>query len=804
MSTHKTAKENTMQKLSFEEFKKTILNDYRVANESREASLLGRREVLTGKAKFGIFGDGKEVAQIAMARVFMAGDFRSGYYRDQTFMFATDNLTLEQWFAGLYAHADVHADPTSAGRQMGGHYATRSLNPDGSWKDLTKIKNSSADISPTGGQMPRLLGLALASKFYRNNPNLEGQEFKLFSNGGNEVAFGTIGDASTSEGMFWETINAAGVLQVPMIISVWDDGHGISVPKKYQTTKEDISEVLKGFQRDENKRGYEILKTKGWDFAHLCETYEKAAKIAREEHIPVLVHVDEMTQPQGHSTSGSHERYKSKERLQWESDFDPIKKMREWILNSAITTSEELDQIEINAKQRVRDAKNNAWKAFNAPIKEETSTLLALLNEINNPAINELIGELKSAIDPSRREIMSIARRSIWEIKENTETKQKLSAWILENLSENSERYSSSLYSESDFAVLKANVVPIEYPTEEKMIDGREVLRENFDAILEKYPAVHIFGEDAGKIGGVNQGLEGLQKKYGEHRVFDTGIRECTIIGQAIGIAMRGLRPIAEIQYLDYLLYALQIMSDDLATVQYRTKGGQKAPVIIRTRGHRLEGIWHSGSPMGMIINAIRGIYVCVPRSMTIAAGFYNTLLTSDEPALVIEPLNSYRLKEKAPSNFGEFKLPLGIPEILKQGNDVTLVTYGSNCRIAMEAAAHLEKKNISVEVIDVQTLLPFDIHHSIVESLKKTNRIVFLDEDVPGGSTAFMMQKVLEEQGGYNYLDTEPKTITSKEHRPAYGSDGDYFSKPNIEDIVEAIYKLMHESNPANYPALY
>ena len=804
MSTHKTAKENTMQKLSFEEFKKTILNDYRVVNESREASLLGRREVLTGKAKFGIFGDGKEVAQIAMARVFMAGDFRSGYYRDQTFMFATDNLTLEQWFAGLYAHADVHADPTSAGRQMGGHYATRSLNPDGSWKDLTKIKNSSADISPTGGQMPRLLGLALASKFYRNNPNLEGQEFKLFSNGGNEVAFGTIGDASTSEGMFWETINAAGVLQVPMIISVWDDGHGISVPKKYQTTKEDISEVLKGFQRDENKRGYEILKTKGWDFAHLCETYEKAAKIAREEHIPVLVHVDEMTQPQGHSTSGSHERYKSKERLQWESDFDPIKKMREWILNSAITTSEELDQIEINAKQRVRDAKNNAWKAFNAPIKEETSTLLALLNEINNPAINELIGELKSAIDPSRREIMSIARRSIWEIKENTETKQKLSAWILENLFQNSERYSSSLYSESDFAVLKANVVPIEYPTEEKMIDGREVLRENFDAILEKYPAVHIFGEDAGKIGGVNQGLEGLQKKYGEHRVFDTGIRECTIIGQAIGIAMRGLRPIAEIQYLDYLLYALQIMSDDLATVQYRTKGGQKAPVIIRTRGHRLEGIWHSGSPMGMIINAIRGIYVCVPRSMTIAAGFYNTLLTSDEPALVIEPLNSYRLKEKAPSNFGEFKLPLGIPEILKQGNDVTLVTYGSNCRIAMEAAAHLEKKNISVEVIDVQTLLPFDIHHSIVESLKKTNRIVFLDEDVPGGSTAFMMQKVLEEQGGYNYLDTEPKTITSKEHRPAYGSDGDYFSKPNVEDIVEAIYKLMHESNPANYPALY
>ena len=798
----KSPKESTAQKMSFEDFKNNILNDYRIATESRETSLLGRKEVLTGKAKFGIFGDGKEVAQVAMAKVFREGDFRSGYYRDQTFMLATGNLTLEQWFAGLYAHADVEADPMSAGRQMGGHYATRSLNADGSWKDLTKIKNSSADISPTGSQMPRLLGLALASKFYRNNPDLQKEEFKLFSNEGNEVAFGTIGDASTSEGMFWETINAGGVLQVPMVVSVWDDGHGISVPKKYQTTKEDISEALKGFQRDENKKGYEILKTRGWDFPHLCETYEKAVTIAREEHVPVLVHVDEMTQPQGHSTSGSHERYKTKERLQWEIDFDPIKKMREWILNSAIASAEELDKIESDAKLRAREAKNNAWKAFNAPIKEELNTVLSLLAEIN--ADDALVGELRSAIDPTRKELVSIARRALWNVQDgNSESKQKLSAWIQEQISLNYERYSSYLHSESNLSALKVIETPINY-SDDKQMDGREVLRENFDAILAKYPAVHIFGEDSGRIGGVNQGLEGLQKKYGENRVFDTGIRECTIIGQAIGMAMRGLRPVAEIQYLDYLLYALQILSDDLATVQYRTKGGQKAPVIIRTRGHRLEGIWHSGSPIGMIINSLRGIYVCVPRNMTKASGFYNTLLASDEPALVIEPLNSYRLKEKTPSNFGEYTTPLGVPEILNPGTDVTLVTYGPNCRLAMEAIALLEKKNISVELIDVQTLLPFDIHHSILASLKKTNRIVFLDEDVPGGSSAYMMQKVLEEQGGYNFLDSEPKTITAKAHRPAYGSDGDYFSKPSVEDVFEVIYELMHESDPHKFPKLY
>lgn len=790
------------KKMSFEEFRQTVLNDYRIANESREISLLGRKEVLTGKAKFGIFGDGKEVAQIAMAKVFRNGDFRAGYYRDQTFMLSTGTLTLEQWFAGLYAHADVEADPMSAGRQMGGHYATRSLHPDGAWRDLTQIKNSSSDISPTGSQMPRLLGLALASKFYRNNENLQRDEFRIFSDGGNEVAFGTIGDASTSEGMFWETINAGGVLQVPMVVSVWDDGHGISVPKKYQTTKEDISEVLSGFQRDENKKGYEILKTRGWDFPHLCETYEKAAKIAREEHVPVLVHVDEMTQPQGHSTSGSHERYKSKERLQWEFDFDPIRKMREWILNSAIASAEELDKIEADAKLRAREAKNTAWKAFNSPIKEELNTLLSLLDELSG--VDDLKQELKSAINPSRREVISVARRALWFAAGGQEERKKLASWLRSQMELNFERYSSHLHSESRFSSLKVEEVPVIYPAEEKMVDGREVLRDNFDAILEKYPSVHIFGEDSGKIGGVNQGLEGLQKKYGEHRVFDTGIRECTIIGQAIGMAMRGLRPIAEIQYLDYLLYAVQIMSDDLATLRYRTKGGQKAPVIIRTRGHRLEGIWHSGSPMGMVINALRGIYVCVPRNMTKASGFYNTLLASDEPGLVIEPLNSYRLKEKSPANYGEYRTPLGVPEVLREGTDVTLITYGPNCRIALEAIAQLERKNISVELIDVQTLLPFDIHHSIVQSLKKTSRAVFMDEDVPGGSTAYMMQKVLEEQGGYNYLDSEPRTITAKAHRPAYGSDGDYFSKPNAEDVFEVIYGMMHEVNPARFPKLF
>jgi pyruvate/2-oxoglutarate/acetoin dehydrogenase E1 component/TPP-dependent pyruvate/acetoin dehydrogenase alpha subunit len=796
-------------KIKLDEFKKIVLNDYKIANESREASLMGRKEVLTGKAKFGIFGDGKEVAQLAMAKVFRNGDFRSGYYRDQTFMFATGNLTLQQWFAGLYAHTDLSIEPMSAGRQMGGHFGTRSLNDDGSWKNLMQIKNSSADISPTGSQMPRLLGLAMASKHYKLNPDLQTAQFENFSNKGTEIAFGTIGDASTSEGLFWETINAAGVMQIPMLVSVWDDGHGISVPKKYQTTKESISEILKGFQRDEQGNGYEILKTKGWDYPHLCETYEKAAKICREQHIPVLVHVEEVTQPQGHSTSGSHERYKTAERLQWEQDFDGIKKLREWILSAKIASAGELDAVEAEAKTAVRDAKNNAWKEFLAAIKIDVTEVLPIIDAViseskNGDALSSLRNALSSASDPIRRDIISTVKKILRATRtENLASKLNLLNWLNAAMQQNHDRYSSYLYSQSAQATMQITPVAVNYAND-ATCDGREILRDNFDKILEKYPEVLIFGEDSGRIGGVNQGLEGLQKKYGEIRVFDTGIREATIMGQAIGLAMRGLRPIAEIQYLDYLLYALQIMSDDLATVQYRTKGGQKAPVIIRTRGHRLEGIWHSGSPMGMIINAVRGIHVCVPRNMTQAAGFYNTLLLSDEPALVIEPLNGYRLKERTPANWGEFKTPLGIPEIIKDGTDVTIVTYGSCCRIALDAAAQLQTEGISVEIIDVQTLLPFDVHSSIVESIKKTNRVLFLDEDVPGGATAYMMQKVVEEQGGFKYLDSAPQTLSAKDHRPAYGSDGDYFSKPSVEDVFDAVYKIMHETNPDKFPAIY
>ncbi|MBL7889173.1 MAG: transketolase [Bacteroidia bacterium] len=792
------------------EFIKIVLNDYKIANESREASLMGRREVLTGKAKFGIFGDGKEIAQLAMAKVFREGDFRSGYYRDQTFMFATGNLSLQEWFAGLYAHTDVDAEPMSAGRQMGGHFGTRSLNPDGTWKDLTKIKNSSADISPTGGQMPRLLGLAMASKHYKLNPDLQKDKFKNFSNKGNEIAFGTIGDASTSEGLFWETINAAGVMQIPMLVSVWDDGHGISVPKKYQTTKESISEILKGFQRENGGNGYEIFKTKGWDYAHLCETYEKAAKVCREEHVPVLIHVEEVTQPQGHSTSGSHERYKSKERLQWEADFDGIKKMREWILLNKLASEEQLNEIEENAKKAVREAKSAAWTAYLNPIKQEIKEVNAIIDEVaasseNAVFITKIKTDLNSILEPIRKDAVSAAKRILRLTRtENIAAKTKLIDWLNESKMANHDRYSSYLHSESSQNALNIKPVKIEYSSEMKQVDGRELLRENFDYILNKYPEVLIFGEDSGRIGGVNQGLEGLQAKYGEIRVFDTGIREATIMGQAIGLSMRGLRPIAEIQYLDYLLYALQIMSDDLATVQYRTKGGQKAPVIIRTRGHRLEGIWHSGSPMGMIINSLRGIHVCVPRNMTQAAGFYNTLLCADEPALVIEPLNGYRLKEQLPANIGEYKTPLGVVETINEGTDITLVTYGSCCRIAMEAVKQLAEADISVEVIDVQTLLPFDLNHDIVKSLAKTNRLLVLDEDVPGGASAYILQKVLEEQGGYQYLDAEPRTLAAKEHRPAYGSDGDYFSKPSADDVFDAVYEMMHEADPAQYPRIY
>lgn len=801
-----TEKMNPAAKEKWEEYRNIVLADYRIANESREASLTGRKEVLTGKAKFGIFGDGKEIAQLAMAKVFRNGDFRSGYYRDQTFMFATKTLTLRQWFAGLYAHTDAEQEPMSAGRQMGGHFATRSLKEDGSWNDLTKIKNSSSDISPTGSQMPRLVGLALASKHYRNNPDLHSAKFQQFSHEGNEIAFGTIGDASTSEGLFWESMNAAGVMQIPMLVSVWDDGYGISVPKHFQTTKESISEALSGFQRTAEKKGFQILKTKGWDYPHLIETYEKAAKICREEHVPVLVHVEEVNQPQGHSTSGSHERYKTPERLQWESDFDCVRKFRSWIESVNLATTEELDAIEKEAKETVRTERRAAWEAFLAPIKAELKEAVSILDKLadqseNGVFIQKIKSDLVSKMDPIRKDIHSAVRAALrYTRNENTQAKQEAIRWVQLNTIANFNRYSSTLYSGT---ALEVKPVSPEY-TEEKMYDGREVLRDNFDAILSKYPEVLIFGEDSGFIGGVNQGLEGLQKKYGEFRVFDTGIREATIAGQAIGVAMRGLRPIAEIQYLDYLLYAIQILSDDLSTLQWRTMGGQKAPVIIRTRGHRLEGVWHSGSPMGMIINSLRGMYVCVPRNMTKAAGFYNTLMRADEPAIVIEPLNSYRLKEKTPSNWGEFCEPLGVPEVLREGNDITMVSYGPTLRLAMDAAKQLDEMGISAEIIDVQTLLPFDRHHSIVNSVKKTNRLLVVDEDLPGGASAYILQQILEVQGAYQFLDCEPKTLAAKEHRPAYGTDGDYFSKPGAEDIFEAVYAMMSESDPQKWPAIY
>jgi 2-oxoisovalerate dehydrogenase E1 component len=803
--------------LSFENFRKIVLEDYRLANESREASLIGRREVLTGKAKFGIFGDGKELAQIAMAKHFKDGDFRSGYYRDQTFMLAIGQLTLEEFFAQLYAHTDVNADPSSAGRQMNGHYATRSIDENGEWKDLTKMKNSAADISCTAGQMPRLLGLAQASKYYRNNPLPE--EFNRFSIKGNEVAFGTIGDASTSEGYFFETLNAAGVMQVPLLMSVWDDGHGISVPKKYQTTKESISEILIGLQRNEKQNGFEIFKTKGWDYVNLCETYEKAVAICREEHVPVLIHVEEVGQPQGHSTSGSHERYKSVERLQWEKDFDCIKKFKDWILeyelevdgeNFKISTEEELNQIEKEAKTKARQAKASAWKAFideiNTEINEAKNLVEKLAEVSSNKAfIQSAVAEINSAVDPMRRELYGMVKKVLRITKnENLSERNDLLTWIKKQDKLNYTRYNSFLHSESKYAALKVEAVAPKYSEESKIVDAREILRDNFDVILGERPEVMIFGEDAGRIGDVNQGLEGLQAKYGENRVFDTGIREASIMGQGIGMSMRGLRPIAEIQYLDYFLYGLQVLSDDLASLHYRTFGGQKAPFIIRTRGHRLEGIWHSGSPMGVLINALRGMHLCVPRNMTQAAGFYNTLLQADEPGVVIEPLNGYRLKEKMPENLGEFKTPLGQIEVLQEGSDLTLVTYGSCVRIAQDAMKILEENGISVELIDIQTLLPFDLNHDIKKSLQKTNRLVILDEDVNGGASAYILQKVLETQDAYFNLDSKPITITAKDHRPAYGSDGDYFSKPNQEEVFEKIYQLMRESEPNKFPDIF
>jgi pyruvate/2-oxoglutarate/acetoin dehydrogenase E1 component/TPP-dependent pyruvate/acetoin dehydrogenase alpha subunit len=814
-----TATKSNTKNLSFNDFKNEVLNDYKVARISRECSLLGRREVLTGKAKFGIFGDGKEVPQLAMAKAFKNGDFRSGYYRDQTFMMSIGELNAQQFFAGLYAHTDIHIEPMSAGRQMGGHFSTHSIDDNGDWKNLTLQKNSSSDISPTAAQMPRLVGLAQASKAYRNIEALNKKSH--FSVNGNEVAWGTIGNASTSEGIFFESINAAGVLEVPMVMSVWDDEYGISVHAKHQTTKESISEILKGFQKEEGTNGYEIFVVNGWDYVQLIDVYANASRIARENHTPVLIHVKELTQPQGHSTSGSHERYKNIERLKWEKEFDCIEKMREWILNfeledgngnilKFVDDNQELISLEKEAKKEVAAAKRTAWNAFTNEIKQEVTTAVNLLEKVavkssNGTFITKIKNDLECIIEPIRKDVLTATRKALRFLKDEVfSEKIELQEFIKKSISEASYKYSSHLTSETTKATVNISERLVNYDSEKKIVDGRIIMRENFDAILNNYPEVLIFGEDAGKIGDVNQGLEGLQQKHGTQRVSDTGIREATIIGQGIGLAMRGLRPIAEIQYLDYLLYGLQIMSDDLATLRYRTFGKQKAPLIIRTRGHRLEGIWHSGSPMGGIINNIRGIHVLVPRNMTKAAGFYNTLLQGDDPALVIECLNGYRLKEELPSNFGEFTTPIGVVENIRQGKDITVVSYGSTLRIVQEVAKELMQIGIDIEIIDAQSLLPFDINHDTLKSVAKTNRLLIVDEDVPGGASAYLLQQIIEEQDGYQYLDSKPATLTSKAHRPAYGSDGDYFSKPSAEDIFEKIYEMMHEADPNKYKSLY
>lgn len=790
--------------MSKEAFVQEVLNDYRIAFESRQASLIGRKEVLTGKAKFGIFGDGKEIAQIAMAKVFQHGDWRSGYYRDQTFMFAKGISSIHAFFAQLYAIPDTEKEPASGGRSMNGHFATRLLDDNGNWLPQTDRFNSSADISPTAGQMPRLLGLAVASKLYRQNPDLHA--FSDFSNKGNEIAFGTIGNASSSEGIFWEVMNAACVMQVPMLMSLWDDGYGISVPAKYQTAKENIAALMRGFQSNEEGQGLELLTARGWNYPELCKVYKQAADICREKHTPVLVHVTEVTQPQGHSTSGSHERYKSKERLEWETEFDGIAQMRQWMIEQNIADETTLTALEEKALESVKQAQKQAWTDYLQPIKSEVSGLISLLQQLAasglSPELANIAQSLSDAKDPIRRDMgVAIHKALRLTVNASVDARKPLLDYLNAFNAINGERYSSHVYSQSESSVLNVPEVPAQYTDE--VVDGYQVVRACFDANLERDPRVFAFGEDVGKIGDVNQGFSGMQEKYGELRVTDKGIREWSIIGEGIGAAMRGLRPIAEIQYLDYLLYALEPMSDDIATMQYRTKGGQKTPIIIRTRGHRLEGIWHSGSPMGMIIHAVRGMHVCVPRNMTQAAGMYNTLLRADEPALVVECLNGYRIKEKLPANIGEFTVPFGKPDVLRFGEDITLVTYGSCCRIAQEACDLLAEHGIRVELIDVQTLLPFDINHSIVESLKSTNRIVFLDEDVPGGATSYMMQQVLEEQGGYQYLDSKPVTITANEHRPAYGSDGDYFSKPSVDTVFSTLYQMMHESNPTKWPSL-
>ncbi len=785
-----------------------ILEDYKLAVTSREASLIGRKEVFMGKAKFGIFGDGKEIPQIAMSKIFRKGDIRSGYYRDQTFMLAIGELNLKQYFAQLYAHTDIKADPASAGRQMNGHFATRMLDANGKWKKLIRLKNSSADISPTSAQIPRLVGLAHASKLYRRNPELK--FLSDFSQNGNEIAFGTIGNASTSEGVFFEAVNAAGVMQIPMLLSVWDDGYGISVPNEYHTVKSDIYKVLKGFERTDSEKGLELVQVKGWDYLACYEAYKKVENLCRQQHVPVIMHVTELTQPLGHSTSGSHERYKSKERLEWEKEFDCIKKMKEWILAHEFAHRDTLEQLEEEALKAAKDAKDEAWKEYTDSIKNSQIEAAKIITSVAQKSrfrkdILDIKKDLTKIINPLKLDFFKAVKRTlILTRKENIAERQKLIDWLSKINEENQDYYSSHLYSQSEESARKVAEVKPEYNEESRLVDGREVLQAFFDGALAADPRVLAFGEDVGKIGDVNQAFAGLQEKYGELRVFDTSIRETTIVGQGIGLAMRGFRPIAEIQYVDYLIFAIQTLSDDLATLHYRTKGGQKAPVIIRTRGHRLEGVWHSGSPMAMIINSIRGINVLVPRDMTRAAGMYNTLLHSDEPALIIEPLNAYRLKERIPSNLMKMTVPVGIPEILLPGDDLTIVTYGSMCRVVMEGADALSRVGIHVEVIDVQTLIPFDIHHTIVESLKKTNRIIFADEDVPGGASAYMMQKVLDEQNGYHFLDAKPVTLTSKEHRPAYSSDGDYFSKPNAEDVFDYVYAMMNESDPVNFPPIY
>lgn len=802
----------TKAKSLSDKYKKEVLNDYRVANESRQVSLLGRKEALTGKAKFGIFGDGKEIPQLAMAKVFREGDWRAGYYRDQTFMFASGLMTLEEFFAQLYGDTDENFNPQTAGRLMNNHFATRTIDKDGNWLDLTRLKNCSADISPTAGHMLRLLGLALASKLYRNNNDLK--EIEKFTVSGNEVAFGTIGDASTSEGYFFEVLNAAGVLQVPMALSVWDDGYGISVPKEYQTVKGSISDALKGFEKNGDARGFYIYKANGWDYPNLCRIYEEGIRLCRKHHVPVIFHITDLTQPQGHSTSGSHERYKSKERLGWETEFDGIRKMREWIITEKIADAKTLVRIETEAMARAKAARQNAWDNFMNPLKAKRRDFISMVdistcNCAKTDKINAIKKELKMVSEPIRKDIIASGRQILRLICDqcsnpNNSLKKNVTHWLDAEMNDNFDRYNTFLYSNSPRSAMKIKAVNPEITKDSPWVPGRIVLRDNFDSLFAKYPLLTVFGEDVGKIGGVNQTYEGIQEKYGELRITDTGIREASIIGQGIGLAMRGFRPIAEIQYFDYLLYGLQVMSDDLATLQYRTKGGQKAPLIISTRGHRLEGIWHAGSPLSMVINSIRGIYVCVPRDMTRAAGFYNLFLESDDPALIIEPLNGYRLREKLPANLGDFRTPVGIPEIMEQGTDITIVTYGSCVRIAQDAVKQLREFSILCELIDVQTLLPFDVNHTIVESLKKTNKIMFFDEDVPGGATAYMMQKILEEQRGYYYLDSEPRTVTAKEHRAAYSTDGDYFSNPNAEDVFDAVYNIMHDVNPEKYPKIF